>query len=254
MHQTRYDLSWRRSQALIAAAVMTLLAGLNAARADELQPIPFKQLRLLHSYTPSLAHVSLDGAPAVPTEGVVVTLTCVIEVDSLSNCVPEGQMTDVQKSFVSTALKRIRAVRVGPTTNADVPVSGRRTTLEIHIGPTDKFPDSKIDFSNGDLILYDQKPTIADINRFYPRIAVSANVEALVDLACMVNSDHSLGCADGRGNLLGEPDPDDTNALKAAFADAAHHVLAQYHVSPLLQSGQSSTGTGVRHKIRFKLE
>jgi hypothetical protein len=240
-----------RTWVVVAVALATMFPPPVQSAEDDV--IPYSQLVIVHGVTPNISHTSLDGAPDVPDQGVRVSLTCVIRDNALVNCVPDEHMTAVENAFISTALKRVRSIEVGPATRSGDSAAGRRSLVVVTIKPTDRFKGSSIDFSDGDLLSYDCRPSARDIERLYPRQAIYGDVEALVDLACQVNATLSFDCPDIRVELLSASARGDADDMKALFTDAAQHVMSLYRVAPRLANGKAAVGSGVRQRIRFVL-
>lgn len=241
-------------EAMVTAAAMLAC---DQTRADpsvqNAEPVRAEQLNFLRPSSLNALDLSLEGAPEVPANGVSVSMTCVIEDGAFARCVPAAETTDILRAFVSTALIRIKTMEVGPTSKSGEAVNGRKTTLSIRINRWNRFDGGDIGFRDGDQVTFDKLPTGTDLATVYPQSAIRVEVEAAVDLACVVTSDLGLDCRKIRVELLSAPEMEERAELIAEFEAAARKVIKLHHVAAKTRSGGSPVGIGLRRRILFKL-
>ncbi|MEQ1863142.1 MAG: hypothetical protein ABL996_00655 [Micropepsaceae bacterium] len=236
----------------LSAFVGTMIA--VSAGEPVVQPpdeIPGSDLIFAKEASLGLRHISLDGAPPVPSDGVRIVLHCTIGKNEgrMQDCTAACPCGDAGAPFVPAALKRADAVRVLETTRSGRSTAGARAAFEIFIVPSDKFENPTVDFSQGDRLTFTIEPNGSDFGQHYPRRALDRDVEAFIELGCVVRDDLGVECPDIR---VYSARNDDTEIVDG-FTRAAKTIADRFRAAPLTKDGKSAVGIGFRKRIRFKL-
>lgn len=196
-------------------------------------------------------HLSLEGAPPVPVEGVVVTLACTRGEDgSLQACRAACASEGATSPFLAAAMKRATTVRFMPMPRPGATAPGESFMSDWKILPSDRFTLAPVDLSRGDQVVFTAEPRGQDLHRFYPSEALELEQEAVLDVACMVREDLRAECPHIVVTLSRGNDED----IKHEFEDAARDIARIFRVAPQTKDSKSPVGTWFRKRIRFVLE
>lgn len=240
----------------LCSLAVVVLAGVAMADAESQActwgKVPLEEFVVTEGLSENLKHLSLDGAPEIPSEGVRIPVTCTIDKDgAFQSCVAAcAEMgAGAVSRFLPVVLRRASAIRVAPTNRSGGATAGATTTVVWTIEPNDRFTAAPVDLTRGDQLVFAQEPQRMDLARFYPWPALGREMEAALDIACVVRSDLAVDCPHIVVRLASGADEE----LKAAFEDAGRRIARLFKLAPTTKDGKSAVGTWFRKRIRFKI-
>ena len=231
-------------------AVLGLVVAAAAEEAPEAKCVDDEAQRrdfvVVESFSENLQHISMEGVSDVPADGVSVEVKCTIDNDGRFAACRAGCNDAKAAPFVAVALKRAAAVRVETKSRGGNSLIGVTVMAGFKIFPEDRLKVASVDFTRGDQLVFASVPTKDDLLRVYPSSAAESEVEAMVDMACVVQEDLSVQCPHGVVFSRGERwiDP---------FEKAAKRVITHFRLAPQTKDGKSPVGIWFRRKVRFVL-
>jgi hypothetical protein len=229
---------------LWAFAACACAAAASAADPTPMAPrdVDIRDVRIVKTASLTLLHTSLEGLASVPTEGVTIQVACLVGKDSaMEKC----KTTETATPWDPAAIKRAVAMEIRATDGESI-ISGR-VTLPIRIQPSDRFENASVDFSKGDTIVFEKVPNGMDLARYYPSYPLRHDIEALIDMVCVVKDDFLVTCPDVR--VYPNAKKDDQNVIDA-FTLAAHRIAGLFLSTPVTKGGQSPVGIAFRRRIK----
>jgi hypothetical protein len=94
-------------------------------------------------------------------------------------------------------------------------------------------------------LVFTKNPQGMDLSRLFPQRALDAEVEGIVDIECVVQTDYSALCPKITATTNEE------RAFVAEFERAAGKVAMMFRVRETMEDGRDAAGAGFRRRIRF---
>lgn len=215
------------------------------------ETLAFSPSMLIQQPSIALRHLSLEGV-TLPKDPYEMSTDCNVsrQTGQLA-CSLEAK--DASPGILSAAILRIRAMRLDPAKlDPDNPTL-LKTTIPIVLTGSDKHA---IDFTKTRRIkLQDvswaSRPTPEQLEAVYPQKLLAQGKTAHLTLACQVQTDGSLICADTNAKP-----PTEALALAdyKAFVNAGEAIMSLYVSTPKLKSGADAAGSVIETPVSFKPE
>jgi hypothetical protein len=125
-----------------------------------------------------------------------------------------------------------------------VPATDMPGNIPMKMAPPAPPPHSPQDPSG---LVFTQNPRHMDLSRVFPPRAQDKEVEAVVDMDCVVQTDYSAICP--RMTVA----TNEKNEFTAEFEHAAGKIAMLFRVRETMVDGRNAAGAGFRRKIRFVL-
>lgn len=147
--------------------------------------------------------------------------------------------------FAGATLELSKLFQLAATDRDGHPTAGRMIRIPIRWAPGGKaVPATKI--TKADWL---EKPTGADLKRFYPPEAAKLNLEGTTTLTCRVAKDGRLtDCTASDIATFGVPD-----AIREDFRKATLALAPQFRMRPQMIDGEPTAGGQIRIPIHFAL-
>ena len=213
------------------------------------ETLAFSPSMLIEQPSIALKHLSLVGV-TLPSDPYEISTDCnVIRQTGQLACSLESSQASTE--VLAAAIWRIRAIRLDPAKlDPDNPTL-LRTTIPILLTRSDQHA---IDFLKARRIkLQDvnwaSRPTPEQLEAVYPQSLLAQGKTAHLTLACQIQTDDSLICADTNAKP-----PAEAQALAdyQAFLRAGQAIMSLYVSTPKLKSGADAAGAVIDTPVSFK--
>ena len=212
---------------------------------------PFDPAMLVAQPSIALKHLSLEGVTlATPTVEIGWICDVARQTGALACSLdPSGE---IGKDELAAAIMRVRALRLDPgKLDPDNPAL-LRMRIPLVLARSDR---RNIDFLKAprhklNEVSWASRPSPEELESVYPQKLLEQGKAAKISLACQIQSDGSLICADA--NAKPPTDPPVLQDYKA-FLWAGKAIMTLYTSAPTLRSGANASGAVVETVVDFKL-
>ncbi|HZF16353.1 MAG TPA: hypothetical protein VE046_10460 [Steroidobacteraceae bacterium] len=264
------DPIWRLGVAQHSAKETTVQVGSMYARDDknarvcrittivEYAPVAIPTVRMefdpsmvLEQASIGLKHISLEGV-TLPSDTLELPTDCDVarQTGQLSCSLDAKQGSS---EILAAAIVRIRTLRLNPAKLDPDNLTFLRITVPVVLAKSDHHAIDFLKAPRAKLadVSWTSRPSAAELESVYPSKLLAEGKTAHLDLACQIQVDGSLICADG--NMKPPADPKALEDYKA-FVRAGVAIMSLYVSGPKLKSGAAAAGTVIATPVSFKPE
>ena len=213
------------------------------------ETLAFNPSMLIEQPSIALRHLSLEGV-TLPKDPYEMSTDCNVsrQTGQLACSLEANQASP---EILSAAIVRIRAMRLDPAKLDPDNPTFLKTTIPIVLARSDQ---RAIDLAKARRIklqdvTWASRPAPEQLEAVYPKKLLAQGKTAHLTLACQIQTDNSLICAD-----TNTKPPTDAQALEdyQAFVRAGQAIMSLYVSTPKLKSGADAAGAVVETPVSFK--